>query len=355
MKNKNINHYNFLTQPRDAHTSRGYFLFKVPIAKNHTFDPKPNDAMKKKPSAPSRKNKPKQQHQDYNNVIQENLNESMELLLRVVFRLDELRTAKLSTRKIHRTVARDPDLLLALVDENGVHQETSHAEIHLKDEAEISYRMAEYGIMEYRQFKKPVRLFVLYIGTGKAKNIQAELDAGDVQIKIRLVNIQDISYRAFLQSNRPEEAVLGILGGFGDTLPAEAISEIIRHIRKLTPEQERLTKYSKQLEILSNLRKLQPEILKQIEAMPITYDLSTDARYQQGMQQGMQQGENKGIEKGQELKARITVERMLLAGQHTEEEIAFFADVSLGFVKKIKANIERKNTAKPKPDKNGKH
>jgi predicted transposase/invertase (TIGR01784 family) len=53
-----------------------------------------------------------------------------------------------------------------------------------------------------------------------------------------------------------------------------------------------------QLEILSNLRNLQTQIVKQISAMPITFDIKKDLRYQQGKEEGIEEGIEKGIEKG---------------------------------------------------------
>jgi predicted transposase/invertase (TIGR01784 family) len=46
---------------------------------------------------------------------------------------------------------------------------------------------------------------------------------------------------------------------------------------------------------------LQSEIVKQISAMPITFDIKKDLRYQQGEEDGIEKGIDLGIEKGIDL------------------------------------------------------
>ena len=57
-------------------------------------------------------------------------------------------------------------------------------------------------------------------------------------------------------------------------------------------------KFFLQLEILSNLRNLQAEIIKQFSTMSIHFDIKKDLRYQQGIEQGIEQGKAQGIEQG---------------------------------------------------------
>jgi hypothetical protein len=263
----------------------------------------------------------KKQHQDYNNVFQENLHEIATLLLTQVFNLGNLPTFALEKKKIHRTFYREPDILLAVKDAAGEHAETLHGEVHLKDEAEISYRAAEYAAMEFRQFRKPVRMFVLYVGAGTPVNILSKLDGGCLKIDIEIVAIHRIPVQTFLRSGKPEEIMLGILGDFGGQAPPDIIQEIIRQIQQLVPAGERLQKYWKQLEILSNLRKLQPEIVKQLNIMPLTYDLTTDIRYQQGIEQGI---------------SLAKLEMIVRLIQHSNHDDAFIADI---------ANVETQKVA----------
>lgn len=65
--------------------------------------------------------------------------------------------------------------------------------------------------------------------------------------------------------------------------------------------------------------------------MPITYDITTDIRYQQGIEQGIEQ------------KNREIVEKLLANGRFSLREIAEIADVSIDFV--IEIQLEQTQNA----------
>ena len=73
----------------------------------------------------------------------------------------------------------------------------------------------------------------------------------------------------------------------------------------------------------------QSEAKKQIDKMPIIYDITKDLRFKEGKREG------------ELAKARITVIRMLADKSLTVEKIASFAAVSIDFVKKIQKELEK--------------
>ncbi len=275
--------------------------------------------------------KPKK-HQDYNNIFQENLDEIAALLLTKVFSFDKLPTRPLERKKAYRTYSREPDILLAALDKNGEHVETLHGEIHRKDELEISIRMAEYGIMEYRRYRKPVRLFVLYIGEGEPKHISQQIEGGDVSAHIKVVSMQRIPVQTFLQSEKPEEVILGILADFQGRSPEEVIIDILATITKRVTEQESLNKYYRQLEILSNLRNLQLETTKFIGNMPLTYDIRTDLRFKEGRQEGRQEGLESGV--------ILIIINLVLKSDHDDAFISAISGVEAAQVAQIRRIIK---------------
>jgi hypothetical protein len=264
--------------------------------------------------------KSKKQHQDYNNVIQESLEETFQTLTLKVLKLERKNLINLKDRNLRRTLYRKPDMLLAEPGNGENFNRIFHIEVHLKDEEHIAYRAAEYAMMEFREFRCPVKIYVLYIGNGRAKHIHTRLDGGCVQAQIELVHINAIPVSVFLESEQPGEIILGILADFGSDETNAAIKKIVERLQKVAEDADNLQKYFKQLEILSNIRKLQPETVKQINAMPIVYDLKTDLRYQQG------------IEKGSSLKERevvlnlwnmqmFSLDKIALAVGITEDEV----------------------------------
>ena len=88
------------------------------------------------------------------------------------------------------------------------------------------------------------------------------------------------------------------------------------------------------LEILSGLRKLQSITKKQVQKMPIVYDLKKDIRFKEGMEAGEEKGELK--------KARLSAIRMLKEGKLSIVTIAEYLDVPLAFVVQIQEELQKK-------------
>ncbi len=103
-------------------------------------------------------------------------------------------------------------------------------------------------------------------------------------------------------------------------------------------------KHVVQLEILSDLRNLQPLLTKTIDAMPLVYDINKDVRFNQGIE--------KGIEKGREEEAAkkdyFFVSNLLINTDivHlTDEQIAGLANGTVAFVQTVKhERAEKKET-----------
>ena len=97
--------------------------------------------------------------------------------------------------------------------------------------------------------------------------------------------------------------------------------------------QNELQEFVTDLEILSGLRKLQSETKKQVQKMPIIYDLTKDIRFKEGVEVGMEKGEDK--------KARIGTIQLLKNGLLSVVMIAEALEVPLDFVLKIQEELER--------------
>ena len=89
-------------------------------------------------------------------------------------------------------------------------------------------------------------------------------------------------------------------------------------------------KWQRQLEIISNIHKLQEKTIKIIEHMPIVYDIKSDIRYQQGTKVGIKQG----IDLGRNAQAIVTVISILLKSDFSSREIALMTTIPMPFVTK---------------------
>ncbi len=92
-------------------------------------------------------------------------------------------------------------------------------------------------------------------------------------------------------------------------------------------------KHLVQLEIIANLRNLQPLLTKIMETMPITYDLRKDIRYKQGKLEGKLEA---ALAKDQTF-----VISLLINGISPLENIADLTLLDLDFVKMTKSSYER--------------
>lgn len=145
-----------------------------------------------------------------------------------------------------------------------------------------------------------------------------------MDFKYHLINLREIDCELFINSSRPEEIILGILANFKGQNSASVIQGILKNLKRQVRNPRSLHRYLTQLEILAELRNLQPLTIQQIDIMPITYDITKDLRFQQGIEQG--------IEQGATLKTRKIVEKMLSTGKYSLREIAEIAEVSIDFV-----------------------
>ncbi len=149
------------------------------------------------------------------------------------------------------------------------------------------------------------------------------------------------------------------MSNFKGHSPHEIIHQILLKIKEFIDKDLSYMKYVRQLEVLSNLRNLQEETIKQIETMPFTYNLESDIRYKQGIEKGIERGIEKGIErgiekgiergiekgiergieKGIESKSLEIANKMILSGIFSTEQIVDFSGLSL---EKVKGLMKKK-------------
>jgi hypothetical protein len=199
-------------------------------------------------------------------------------------------------------------------------------ECQVKDDNDMISRMFLYRAIIYHKFKLPVKQFVFYIGSGVSK-MQTFLGQEELTYTFHLRDINHFSYESFIASTVPEEVVLAILSDFDGVSPEVVIQKIIARLQQLTDKKLRLTKYEKQLEILSKLRKLQKQTIQTITQMGWEYELETDIRYLQGI-------EKKNIQ---------VVTNLLINNEFNFDvsTIADFAGVSVEFVENIKKSLNK--------------
>jgi hypothetical protein len=142
-----------------------------------------------------------------------------------------------------------------------------------------------------------------------------------------LINTQSYDYESLLHSQVPEEVIFAILGDFKNEQLENIVSKILNRLVQISPDKKKLQRYIQQLLVLSKLRNLEAETLKQTEAMPIEFDINKDVVYQRGKSKG-------------ELKAkRAMIIEMLNDGSLSLQKIAAYASVNVDEVVAIQQEI----------------
>ena len=299
---------------------------------------------------------------EYDRIIKENIEAILLPLVKRVLNLPEPAGLVEIPDDLQRTIERRPDFLKIVTDELGRNLYVLQVEFQTVDEPKMMYRMLEYAALLIRQYELPVRQYVCYIGEGKAR-MNTRLTHEHIQFQFLVRNVSEIAYKEFLETDKPEEAVLAILGDLTGEKAETAIEQIIRVLYKLASSELERGKFLRQLEILSKLRDLQAETIKQIETMAIVYDMETDIRFlqgkqkgaeealasglirgmQQGRQEGIKEGRQEGRQEGQQETKRQDVQGLLKLGVLTVEQIATALNVSADYVLNVQAGMRHTN------------
>lgn len=261
-------------------------------------------------------------NQDYDKIIRESVERVIPSIIEKLCGLYPTELTDLPTG-FQRTRERRPDFLKKAVGPNPHGEYVIQIEFQTNNDRTMAARMLDHYSLLFSRYGLSVRQFVIFIGNGKP-NMPTEVLHPEMHFRYHLINLRAIDCDLFVNSSRPEEIILGILADFKGQNSVSVIQSILRNLKHHVRNSRSLHKYLTQLEILAELRNLQPLTIQQIEVMPITYDITKDLRFQQGIEQG--------IEQGTTLKTRKIIEKMLSTGKFSLREIAEIAEVSIDFV-----------------------
>jgi hypothetical protein len=264
----------------------------------------------------------------YDRIFKENIEPMIPFIARKLFGIKEIKQSEDIKDKLQYTLEKEADYLQRIIHPNPEDDYILHVECQVKDDNDMISRMFLYRAIIYHKFKLPVKQFVFYIGSGKSK-MQTFLGQEELTYAFHLRDINQFSYESFIASNVPEEVVLAILSDFDGVSPEIVIQKIITRLQQLTDKKLRLTKYEKQLEILSKLRKLQKQTIQTITQMGWEYELETDIRYLQGIEKGE---EKKDTEKNIQFVTNLLVNNRF---NFDVDSIANLAGVSVEFVENL--------------------
>lgn len=255
----------------------------------------------------------KLQGNQYDKIFKENIEAVIPGLMLNILGINAVKSEELSD-SVQHTKERKPDVLRKITDqEDNIF--VIHIEFQVVDEPIMVYRMAEYHIMLLRKYDLPILQYVIFLGTSKAR-MPVSIETKLLKYRFPIISFAELDYRIFLDSARPEEVILGILADFHDE---DAVSKIIQRVVETSYSEFAMKKYFLQLRILAQLRNLHIEIEKNMESITTFFDEEKDIFVIRAK--------------------RKIVENLLIKTDHSTEQIADIAGVSLDFVMQIKDKL----------------
>ncbi|SHN45482.1 hypothetical protein [Chitinophaga sp. CF418] len=224
------------------------------------------------------------------------------------------------------TKERKPDLLRHIKPGNKKGY-LLHIEYQTTNDRLMVCRMAEYNVMLRRtykiQSKQSIRQYVLFFGKRKAK-MQVAINSEELQYHYKLIQISEIDYELFLNSENPEDQILAILGDLKGNDPKHVLAEIMLKLHSVARGQLANNKYANQLQVLSQLRNFEKDF-KLITSMgPISsfFKIEKDPFYKEGVEKG-------------ELKKAIEFARKLLTRKYPLNEIAELTELPIREIEQL--------------------
>ncbi|MFK7773138.1 MAG: hypothetical protein AB8F94_13405 [Saprospiraceae bacterium] len=239
-------------------------------------------------------------------------------------------SSKLLPEKTQTTLEREVDFL-RLIKTSAGEEMIIHIEFQTQGNREMVYRMSEYHGIELRKHKIKIKHFVVYLGKSKTK-MRSKLKQEEIFTGFELINLHELKTDDFLSSRIPAEIMLAILADFDKKQSERIIRLIIEKLKLYSKNENELRKFLKQLTVLSRLRNLDSQTKKIVRIMPVTYDITKDSFYQEGLEQGLEQG----LEK-----TKVLIRNMLNKGFDVKT-IAELGEVTQKFVKQIQKEMQEK-------------
>jgi hypothetical protein len=271
--------------------------------------------------------KEKRQSSQYDKIFKENIEAVISSIMQNVLEITAVSMEELPD-DIQHTKERKPDTLKKIKDDKG-NTFVLQIEFQVRDEDEMVYRMGEYYFMLERKYKLPVKQFVIFLGADNPK-MPTELDRERLKFSYPLVSLSTLDYHIFLNSNKPEEIILGILANFKGENPENTLKQILVRVKETTKGDFSLNRYFNQLRVLAQLRNLELNLKNAMDSIAEFIKEERDVLYLRGQEKARQ-----------EEKTRF-ITFLIQEGSRTFDQIADIAGATVEFVKSVQRQLTGK-------------
>jgi len=290
----------------------------------------------------------KQEGNKYDKILKENFESVLRPLFERYLGIQIIEFEKLDP-KLQTTVETETDFMRIVGTEKG-ERFILHIEFQSHNEKGMIYRVKEYDGIIQRKYQLEIRHFVIYLGA-KPMTMRTQLQEHEVFRGFDTLSIKDLNFDEFLASQIPEEIIFAILADFKGEQPEQVIRSIIEKVKRVSPDPAALKKYIAQLQMLSQLRKLDDETIKITDNMPVIIDITQNAAYKRALKQDLEKAhiefEQTRIKFEQtrtefENKTKSAVINMLKRGMSVSD-ITEIMDVDIDYVIKIKNELDEED------------
>ena len=150
---------------------------------------------------------------------------------------------------------------------------------------------------------------MIYLGK-KKPIMQTQMEPSMIFSGFELEDLNTYEAEKLMASSVPEEIIMAVLANYSGESAETVVAKVLNRLKTLPLEGRKLKKYLKQLTVLSKLRNLDEEVIKQSEKMALTVDLKESYVYKKGIE--------KGIEKEKSILARKLKERKMSLAEISE-------------------------------------
>jgi hypothetical protein len=215
----------------------------------------PTTSQNTKPKSKRKKRKSSEKQEkanQFDKIVKENSAFTIERIIEIVTGMTCRNTIDVPA-ELQRTIERRPDYLKQVIEADGT-TAFWHVEYQVPDDKKMLARCFFYcGLCKNKAMNIPVRQFVIYLGAEKPQ-METEIVERDLIYRFQLISLIDIPFQIFLQTGRPEEALLAMLGDLQGESPENVIRMIIEIVLQNTISDLDKQKYFQQLQVMGQLR-----------------------------------------------------------------------------------------------------
>jgi hypothetical protein len=186
----------------------------------------------------------------YDKIVKENMESVLPVFMKDVLQLD-ISASREIPDDLQYTKERKPDVLKEITDRHN-HTFILHIEWQSRNDKNMAYRMAEYAVMLYRKYGIPVKQYVIFMGKD-AVTMKTTIKHENLNFWYKIIPLNRIEYKFFLQSDKPEVKVFAILANFGNDDIEEALKNILQEINATADGNLTEEKHINQLRVLVQL------------------------------------------------------------------------------------------------------